>query len=74
MPDELTTPPNHIQRLKHDLFMLLPDFSPCKHTLEWLYLTLTQAGFLSYPRTETDIFDPGFDLQVRAWAGKGAPL
>ncbi|KAK9812774.1 hypothetical protein WJX72_003468 [[Myrmecia] bisecta] len=24
---------------------------------------LYQAGFLSYPRTETDSFDPGFDLQ-----------
>ena len=25
---------------------------------------LYQAGFLSYPRTETDIFDPGMDLKV----------
>ena len=39
---------------------------------------LYQAGFLSYPRTETDQFDPGYDLpamiqqQVRGggrWAG-----
>ncbi len=28
---------------------------------------LYQAGFLSYPRTETDIFAPGFDLQVMAF-------
>lgn len=25
---------------------------------------LYQAGFISYPRTETDIYDPGMDLQV----------
>ena len=24
-----------------------------------------QAGFLSYPRTETDQFDPGYNLRVR---------
>ncbi|KAK9833803.1 hypothetical protein WJX74_006318 [Apatococcus lobatus] len=27
---------------------------------------LYQAGFISYPRTETDIFAPGFDLQAMA--------
>ena len=27
---------------------------------------LYQTGFISYPRTETDMFDPGYDLQVRA--------
>ena len=26
---------------------------------------LYQAGFVSYPRTETDIFDPGYDLMVQ---------
>jgi DNA topoisomerase-3 len=26
---------------------------------------LYQEGFLSYPRTETDVFDPGQDLRVR---------
>jgi hypothetical protein len=26
---------------------------------------LYQAGYLSYPRTETDAFDPGMDLLVR---------
>ena len=25
---------------------------------------LYQAGFISYPRTETDVFDPAMDLQV----------
>lgn len=25
---------------------------------------LYQGGFISYPRTETDRFDPGYDLQV----------
>lgn len=25
---------------------------------------LYQAGFISYPRTETDVFDPGYDLEV----------
>lgn len=39
---------------------------------------LYQAGFVSYPRTETDIFAAGFDLQVTShfgaalsWAGPG---
>jgi DNA topoisomerase-3 len=27
---------------------------------------LYQAGFISYPRTETDVFDPAMDLQVGA--------
>lgn len=26
---------------------------------------LYQAGFISYPRTETDAYDPGMDLRVR---------
>ena len=26
---------------------------------------LYQEGYLSYPRTETDKFDPGYDLRVR---------
>ena len=26
---------------------------------------LYQEGYLSYPRTETDKFDPGYDLMVR---------
>lgn len=26
---------------------------------------LYQEGYLSYPRTETDRFDPGYDLMVR---------
>ena len=26
---------------------------------------LYQAGFISYPRTETDVFDPGYDLEAR---------
>lgn len=25
---------------------------------------LYQAGFISYPRTETDVFDPGMDLRA----------
>lgn len=25
---------------------------------------LYQAGFISYPRTETDRFDPAYDLRV----------
>lgn len=25
---------------------------------------LYQAGFVSYPRTETDVFDPGMDLRA----------
>ncbi len=25
---------------------------------------LYQAGFISYPRTETDLFDPAYDLRV----------
>jgi hypothetical protein len=32
---------------------------------------LYQAGFLSYPRTETDEFDPGMDLLVRVFGGGG---
>lgn len=34
---------------------------------------LYQAGYVSYPRTETDVFDPGMDLRVRvtpSWAGQ----
>lgn len=36
---------------------------------------LYQAGFVSYPRTETDMFDPGYDLRamVRTQADSGAP-
>ena len=30
---------------------------------------LYQRGYLSYPRTETDKFKEGFDLQVRAEVG-----
>ena len=30
---------------------------------------LYQAGFISYPRTETDLFTPDMDLQV--WTGVG---
>lgn len=26
---------------------------------------LYQEGFVSYPRTETDVFDPAYDLMVR---------
>ena len=32
------------------------------HLAEELY----QAGFVSYPRTETDVFDPQMNLMVRA--------
>jgi hypothetical protein len=32
---------------------------------------LYQAGYLSYPRTETDAFDPGMDLLVGAWGLSG---
>ena len=36
---------------------------------------LYQAGFISYPRTETDRFDPAYDLRVssaRATCGGGS--
>lgn len=34
---------------------------------------LYQAGFISYPRTETDIFAQGFDLQVCLKSPAGLP-
>lgn len=36
---------------------------------------LYQAGYVSYPRTETDMFDPGYDLKamVQTQADSGAP-
>lgn len=32
---------------------------------------LYQAGFISYPRTETDLFTPDMDLQVWGECGQG---
>jgi DNA topoisomerase-3 len=33
---------------------------------------LYQAGFISYPRTETDIFTPEMDLQVSSFCDRTA--
>ena len=33
---------------------------------------LYQEGFISYPRTETDCFDPAYDLRVRLQACRPA--
>jgi DNA topoisomerase-3 len=34
---------------------------------------LYQAGFISYPRTETDAFDPAMDLRVCGCVAAGQP-
>ena len=52
-------------RAHHDAILLPSHLVPLQ-VAEELY----QRGFLSYPRTETDRFDPSMDLKVRGGDGR----